>query len=92
MADDPEVVAPSCLKCPVDYPPIAERLQVQGDVEMRILVSGEGRVVKTEVLSGHRDLRNGAEASVRKWIYRPATKRGRPGMIWLIVTVRFNLS
>lgn len=90
--DDPEVVAPTCLSCPVAYPMIAERLKIEGDVEIKILVDEEGRVVEALVLSGHKDLRNEAATSVRKWIYRAATKRGVPGKMWLIVTVRFELS
>jgi TonB family protein len=71
---------------------VAERLKIEGDVEIKILVDEEGKVVEALVLNGPKDLRNGAVASVRKWIYRAATKHGVPGKMWLIVTVRYTLS
>jgi serine/threonine-protein kinase len=92
-ADDPEVVRPQCLECPpATYSPVAERLQIEGDVLLALVVDEDGRVTEARVLrSDDKVLEDPALRGVRKWRYRPATKLGVPGKMHIEVTVKFRL-
>ena len=92
-ADDPEVVRPQCLDCPpAPYSPVAERLQIEGDVLLALVVDEDGRVSDAKVLrSDDKVLEDPALRGVRKWRYRPATKLGVPGQVHIEVTVKFRL-
>jgi len=90
-SDDKEVVPPQCLECPTVYPGPLERSGLRGVVEVDILVDEEGRVAEAAARPvGHKDLRQEALRQVRRWKYRPATKRDVPGKMRLTVLVRFN--
>lgn len=90
-ADDPEVVRPQCIDCPVTYSPQAERLRLEGDVVVALVVDEEGRVTQARLVrSDEKLLEEPALRSVRKWQYRPATKGGVPGKMHIEVTVRFR--
>jgi protein TonB len=90
-ASDPEVVRPQCVACPVAYSPQAERLRLEGDVVVALVVDEEGHVTEARLVrSDEKLLEEPALRSVRKWQYRPATKGGVPGKMHLEVTVRFR--
>jgi protein TonB len=90
-ADDPEVVRPQCVACPVSYSPQAERLRLEGDVVVALVVDEEGHVTEARLVrSDEKLLEEPALRSVRKWQYRPATKGGVPGKMHIEVTVRFR--
>jgi serine/threonine-protein kinase len=89
---DPEVVKAECQSCPTDYPPVLERLRLEGDVEVQLLVDENGRVTDARVTgASRRELKDAAVQAVRKWRFRPATKQGVPGKLWRTVTVKFRL-
>jgi periplasmic protein TonB len=92
-ADDPDVVRPLCVDCPrATYSPVAERLQIEGDVLLALVVDEDGRVADAKVLrSDDKVLEDPALRGVRKWRYRPATKLGVPGRMHIEVTVKFRL-
>lgn len=73
------------------YPKLASLAHVQGDVILQAVVSRDGRVVTTHVLSGHRLLRGAATGAVRQWRYRPYLLKGRPIDVATVVTVEFRL-
>lgn len=74
-----------------DYPRLAKLTGVQGPVVMQVVVSPDGGVSATRVLSGHWLLRSAAEHAVRRWTYRPYMTKGRATDISTIVTVNFRL-
>jgi TonB family protein len=91
-ADDPEVVRPQCIDCPVAYSPQAERLRIEGDVILALVVDEDGLVTDAKVLrSDNKVLESPALHSVRRWRYRPAAKGGVAGKIHIQVTVQFRL-
>jgi serine/threonine-protein kinase len=91
-ADDPEVIPARCLSCEVAYSPQAERLRVEGDVVLALVVDEEGRVADARILrSDDRLLEAPALRSVMRWRYHPATRGGVAGRMRLQVTVRFRL-
>ena len=89
--DDPEVVRPVCKDCPTPYSPIAERLGLQGDVVLDVFVDENGQVVDAVATRGDDVLKDIAQRAVKKWRYKPATKRGVPGKVHITITVRFQL-
>ena len=89
--DDPEVVRPVCKDCPTPYSPIAERLGLQGDVVLDILVDENGQVVDAVATRGDDVLKDIAQKAVKKWRYKPATKSGVAGKVHITITLRFQL-
>ena len=98
-ADDPEVVPPTCMDCPLPYSPIAERLGLQGEVVVEILVDEDGHVatptiVEVRVSPDNQEVRKHAKElavnTVSKRRYKPATKRGVPGKFHIKVTIKFQ--
>ena len=76
---------------PPEYPKFASFAHVEGQVILQAVVSRNGTVTATHVLSGHRLLRGAAIAAVRRWRYRPYLIDGRPTDVATIVTVNFHL-
>ncbi len=72
------------------YPILARVAHIQGQVILQAVISTEGEVVATHVLSGHHLLRSAAAAAVKKWRYRPFMVDGRPVNVATIVTVEFH--
>ncbi|GAC1424358.1 MAG: hypothetical protein NVSMB62_21220 [Acidobacteriaceae bacterium] len=72
------------------YPMLARVAHVQGEVILQAVISPEGEVVATHVLSGHRLLRSAASSAVKQWRYRPFLVDGRPVNVATIVTVDFR--
>ncbi len=77
-----------------DYPSAARRLDMEGRVELRVLIGTDGRVKQAEVRksSGHSVLDEAAIAhALKKWRYKPATEDGTPVESWTSVPVTFEL-
>ncbi len=76
---------------PPEYPKLASFTHVQGQVILQAVVSRNGSVVATHVLSGHHLLRGAAEHAVRRWRYRPYLVNGRATDVETVVFVNFHL-
>lgn len=76
-----------------DYPPGLQREQIQGVVEVRVLVGPDGRVKQVQMISAtHPGFFKATEQqALRRWRFDPATKDGVPIEGWRTMTVRFNL-
>ena len=77
-----------------DYPPISIRLQEQGTVQIRYLVTVSGEVGDVEILesSGSDRLDQAAINMVqRRWKFEPATLNGVPVAVWQQAVVIFRL-
>jgi len=76
------------------YPPAEQRREHEGSVQVRIVISPEGRVVSIERLSATSDAF--WEATRRQalghWRFRPATEDGRPVEAVMTMTVTFRLT
>jgi protein TonB len=75
-----------------DYPPAARRLRVGGTVILSVLVTEEGKVADVRVIrgaGGNTGLTQAAEAAVRRWTFRPATRGGKAVRAWFTVPIPF---
>jgi protein TonB len=86
-----ETTPPRCLSCPPPpYPPAAERIGREGEVELEIAVDAKGNVTATRVLKGDKAFRAAAQKAVRGWRIAPATKDGVAVEGTLTTIVKFS--
>ena len=88
----PEGSEPPVLVSRVDarYPEAARRLNLSGDVMLRVVVEGSGSVGRIDVLTaGPAGMTEAAVDAVRRWTYRPARVHGQPVAVWKLVRIRF---
>ncbi len=74
------------------YPQAARIARIQGDVELRAVISRSGEIEQLQVVSGNPLLVTAALDAVRRWKYRPYLLNGSPTEVETQVTVRFVLS
>ncbi|HEX5706121.1 MAG TPA: energy transducer TonB [Pyrinomonadaceae bacterium] len=79
------------LKAVPDYPEIAERARVEGQVVVRIVVDERGDVSTALAESGHPLLQQAAVNAVREWKFTPTRLSGQPVKVSGLVTVNFTL-
>lgn len=75
------------------YPKLAIRRDYEGAVTLMVEVLPDGSVREVEIFesSGHAMLDRSALKAVRKWRFRPGTKRGKPVTMKVKVPVVFRL-
>lgn len=83
----PEAIA----KTPPVYPQAARELLIEGTVLVQALVGADGTVKDTKVIKSIPRLDEAAVASVRKWVFKPASAKGKPVAVWVAIPVRFSL-
>ncbi len=75
-----------------EYPETARRAGIQGVVVLEAVITAGGSVEGLTVLKSVHPLLDGsAMHAVSRWIYKPATLRGRAVRVYLTVTVSFHL-
>jgi TonB family protein len=74
-----------------EYPELARRARVEGEVVLKISVNEEGYVSNVEIISGHQLLRQAAVDAVKQWKYEPALSNGKPSAAKTTVMVHFVL-
>jgi TonB family protein len=75
-----------------EYPAVAKVNYLQGHVQLKVTVDGEGKVTRAHVVEGDAVLAASALEAVRSWTYRPlATSAGPVGFV-TIVKVKYFLS
>jgi TonB family protein len=62
----------------IGYPDIARGAQIQGSVDMEIIISSDGGVSSANAVSGHPILKEAAEKNVKKWKFDPNSAGNRP--------------
>jgi TonB family protein len=91
----PQVKPPVVIKqIAPTYPPVARRMQLSGEVNLRVLVGPDGSVEKVEILQVTRQgagFEKAAEDAVREWRFRPATKAGVKVRFWVPIRIPFRL-
>ncbi len=73
------------------YPAIARQIRLQGSVIIRAMISREGAIERTEVVSGPSLLAHAAVDAVNQWKYRPYYLNGEPIEVETRITVNFVL-
>ena len=76
-----------------DYPVLARKMQVQGDVVMRLLIDENGKVTSVEVIKaiGRGGLDEAAVSAAKNARFRPATRDGAPVAGSYVLTMPFRL-
>jgi TonB family protein len=75
------------------YPVEARKNGIQGIVKLDAVIDEKGVVTRVEPIeSPDPSLTEAAIAAVRKWTYKPATKKGKPVRVRLTVHVSFKLA
>ncbi len=73
------------------YPPNAQRMRIEGTVELLATVSKDGNITRIKVLSGDSQLTKAATDAVKQWKYKPYLLNGEPVEIQTQVTVNFKM-
>jgi len=74
------------------YPPLARQARIQGTVVLSIVISKDGEVHDTKVVSGHPMLAPAAIEAVKQWRYRPYISDDKPVEVETIVRVSFKMA
>jgi len=74
------------------YPAIAKQIRLQGVVELRALVSSDGRIQQVQVVRGPAILAHAAIEAVNQWKYRPYYLNGTSIPVETQITVKFILN
>jgi len=67
-----------------EYPEIAKRNNLHGEVKLRIWIKPDGMVRRVEYIGGHPVLAESALRSVKTWMYEPADRESTD-----VITIRF---
>lgn len=70
------------------YPEIAKRARMEGEVEVRVIVSKSGEVKNASIVSGPKMLQAAAMETVKKWRYQPYKMNNQ--VVEMSTTVRFS--
>jgi len=73
-----------------DYPPLAARAGIQGDVVMKARVDKDGNVEDVIYVSGHPMLAPSAVRAVKQWKYKPYVADGKPQPFETQITMNFK--
>jgi TonB family protein len=87
----PEAVEAAKNKPTPEYSSMAKQLRVQGNVQVNAYISEDGKVERTEAVSGNPLLIKCAEEALRKWTFQPITDDGKPVKAVANLTFSFKL-
>jgi TonB family protein len=83
--------ADAITKAQPKYPAKAKRVNATGSVDVKVTISPEGRVTEAKAISGHTLLREAAEEAALQWVFKPATLKGVPVSIQIVLTFLFKV-
>jgi protein TonB len=73
------------------YPAAAQRMRLEGDVELRVLVLESGAVGEVRIArSPSPVLGEAAKKAAATWRYRPAIRNGTLVRVWITETIEFK--
>ena len=84
-----DVLPQPITRVPPDDPDSARAAGIEGTVQLRVLVDRDGKVVDAKIVKSIPALDSAALASVRKWTFKPATSKGTPVAVWIVIPVEF---
>jgi len=76
---------------PPVYPDMARQAEVEGVVQVRMLVGKDGKVKDAIVTDGVTMLNEAAVDAAKKAVFKPALQQHRPVEVWVQVPMRFTL-
>lgn len=76
----------------IEYPELAKRMNIEGQVVVKILVSAEGEPIRIDILKkAHPVLNDAAISTIYKSQFQPAVHQGRKVSAFLTLPVHFRL-
>lgn len=87
-----DVINPSVIHAPIQYPESAISANEEGTVFVRALVEPSGHAVSLSIdkSSGHGDLDAAALQSISQWSFSPGIRNGKPEARWVMLPVSFQ--
>ncbi|MCK6511394.1 TonB family protein [Myxococcota bacterium] len=81
------------VRIPPNYPPHAETSNIEGEVQMRLLVGLAGEVERVEIVESRptRVFDNAARIAAQQWRFEAARFRGTPVRVWVRQRLAFRL-
>lgn len=79
------------LQVPPDYPELALRTHVSGEVHLEAIIDEEGNVTDIKVIEGHPLLHPAAVDAVKQWKYTPTVQNGEPIQILATIIINFKI-
>jgi len=73
------------------YPPLALSARIQGQVQLKAIISKSGEIQNLVLVSGHPLLVPAAIEAVQRWRYRPFLLNGEPVEVETTITVNFEI-
>ena len=87
-----EELPEAITKVSPEYPDIARQANVDGTVQMQVLVGKDGKVKDAKVVKSVAMLDAAALAAVKQWIFKPALSNNKPVAVWVMVPMKFTLN
>jgi len=76
----------------IEYPELAKRMSIEGQVVVKVLVSAEGEPIRIDILKkAHPVLNDAAISTIYKSHFQPAVHQGRTVSAFLTLPVHFRL-
>lgn len=86
------VIPPAVLDLATpEYPRIAKRLGLEGLIQASVLVDENGKVAEVRFDKGHQGFRDSIKKTLSKAKFKPATKDGIQGKMWIGLAFNFEL-
>ncbi len=81
------------VRIPPNYPPYAETSNIEGEVQMRLLVGLAGEVERVEIVESRptRVFDDAARIAAQQWRFEAARFRGTPVRVWVRQRLAFRL-
>jgi TonB family protein len=78
------------LQMPVPrYPPIARAAHAEGEIQVHIIISEEGKVIAAAAISGHPLLQATSVAAARNSVFTPTLLHGKPVKVNGVIKYNF---
>jgi TonB family protein len=94
VPDGPGVSRPVVIsQTSPQYPRAAERMRLDGEVQLQALVGINGQIEQVRILKvSHKNMgfETESEKAVRQWRYKPATKKGVKVRMWVTIRIPFR--
>ncbi len=76
-----------------EYPELAKRAGIEGQVFVKVLVDETGHVIQAKILRSTNEIFNEpALKAARQFVFTPGMQRDRPVKVWVAIPFRFRLT
>ena len=87
----PECVNLQQVRSSMVYPPMAIEAQIEGKVTVKVLVDGDGSVIKVGSINGPDIFRDEVSSKSMQLQFTPGLQNGKPVKVWVTVPFVFKL-